>query len=369
MAARTTSDRIAVNTRQPLSRADAGTLGQCRDYRDLFIDWGVRFAMSITVLQKYDWGQALFVLHLSPMGKRKEQHSKKRFETKDKNAPRDDHPGNVGTRGALSHALSSGWVQNSSVAFFVAIVGLVIAMATRSQIKAAVIGVASTATLAVWIIAIVFMKYAGESAFTITKRVLFMSATGEVATSGPFWIKYRSPMGDTLSPLPVSLYVVIQNEQGKALKVASLRVSMQAKGNKWLKLTHVDARVGEVYWLGNNPRQSRQLDNQNQMLDVVLSRPIPANSPVEGWLFFSTREHYPTPAGTQIRTKYVLTDSAGVTTEYTTPFEEVRSDASPDQGGAGENLPMHVGPAVDLSTCCPMQFWVGGIIPVPDKPN
>jgi len=300
---------------------------------------------------------------------KRNKHARKPSKAKGEQAKGEQHDDGFRWKPAAAHAASNGWVQNSGVAFLGAIILLVVAMATSTGTKAAVITAACAGTAFLWIFAIALIKYISEPNIVVAKKVLFVSTTGDIRSSGPFWIRYRSPLGDTLSPLPVSMYIAIHNGQSVPLKIERLWVSMQAKGHDWLQLTHVNAEAGQVFWIGNDLKHARPLDNQNPMIDILIQKPIAANSPVEGWLFFSVNEKYATTPGTLLRFKYLAKDSSGKTMEYTSHFEETQANAPADNGSAGEDIGMHVGTITDLSCCHVFQWWQGGIIPVPDKAN
>src|SRR5581483_2676063 len=62
------------------------------------------------------------------------------------------------SRCAITHAFSSGWVQNSGVGFLFALSALIIAMATSTQVKAAALTFACIGTAALWILTTVIIR-------------------------------------------------------------------------------------------------------------------------------------------------------------------------------------------------------------------
>jgi hypothetical protein len=60
---------------------------------------------------------------------------------------------------ASSHAFSNGWVQNTGVTFLVVVIGLIVAMATSTQVKSAAITLAAVGTALLWIIAIIIIRH------------------------------------------------------------------------------------------------------------------------------------------------------------------------------------------------------------------
>src|SRR5216684_1158536 len=96
------------------------------------------------------------------MGKKSKKRSKKRPKINHKKAAKDnDLPNEI--RRAASYAFSSGWVQNSGIAFLLALIALIIAMTTSTQVKAAALAFAGAGTLFLWILAAAMIKYASES--------------------------------------------------------------------------------------------------------------------------------------------------------------------------------------------------------------
>jgi hypothetical protein len=307
------------------------------------------------------------VVNLFVSKKKHKKHPEEASQAKKEDTPKDDNLlHNI--RAATLHALSNGWVQNSGVAFLLAVIALIIAMETRSQIKSAAIGFAAIGSIALWIFALVVIRYAAAKDIVVTTKFLALNTTEQAKHPGPFWIKYKSPLGDTVSPLPVLMYIVIHNSQATPEKIATLRVSMQAKGDEWLQLMHVDAHEGQIFWIYDDFKKARQLEDPTTMLDFILGSSIPANSSVEGWLYFTTSQEYPCSPGTWMRFKFFLKDTSGKTMECPTEFNVIKKDMSSNRSeGYGENIAIKViGPPVDLSHCA-FKFWTGGVIGVPDK--
>ena len=113
----------------------------------------------------------------------------------------------VGWKDPLERALSSGWVQNSGVAFLGAFILLVVAMVTSTGVKAAAVGFACFGTVFVWILAAAIIKRsatAEDLGNNILRFKLQMSMVPRDAMSSLFWVRQR-PAGDTLSAIPISL--------------------------------------------------------------------------------------------------------------------------------------------------------------------
>jgi hypothetical protein len=103
------------------------------------------------------------------MGRKK---NNKRFKqttgTKRKKAGvEDDLPHAAKREGVIAHAFASGWVQNSGVAFLVALVALAVSIMTRTQIKAATLTFAFSGTAVLWILAAAIIKYIPQPSFSV----------------------------------------------------------------------------------------------------------------------------------------------------------------------------------------------------------
>jgi hypothetical protein len=108
-------------------------------------------------------------------GKKRKKHPKKSPQANKKEASiHDDLPQKSNFSVAVSHAFSSSWVQNSTIAFLGTLIWLVVAMATNTQIKAAAITFGLMGTAALWILAFAVIRYSSESV-----------AVGNVAESNP----------------------------------------------------------------------------------------------------------------------------------------------------------------------------------------
>jgi hypothetical protein len=95
------------------------------------------------------------------MGKKSKSRSKRQPKAKYKEAVKDnDLPNEL--RRTVGRAFLSGWVQNSGIGFLLALLALIIAMTTSSQVKVAALTSAGVGTLFLWILAAAIIKYASE---------------------------------------------------------------------------------------------------------------------------------------------------------------------------------------------------------------
>jgi hypothetical protein len=102
------------------------------------------------------------------------EHAKKHSKAKSKEASIDNNsPYENELRKVVSHAFSSGWVQNSGIGFALILIALIGAIMTSTQVKAAAITTALAGTLFLWILAGVVIKYATESKPNEPKVVYF----------------------------------------------------------------------------------------------------------------------------------------------------------------------------------------------------
>lgn len=167
------------------------------------------------------------------MGKKKNKpHSDKNPKGKHKQAT-GNHNMNHGFKVVVGHAFSSGWVQNSTVAFAGTVVLLVTAMATKTQIRAAAIGVGCMGTIALWVLVVVVMRNADVATPTI---VHFGGLTpgNEASAALPAGTPNNTVqlmLGDDLRVLSASLTPVLQRN-GKPFLTIGVR-----DGVMWITAT------------------------------------------------------------------------------------------------------------------------------------
>jgi hypothetical protein len=94
------------------------------------------------------------------MSKRK-KHAKKYSQTEGKNTKNKTNS-QCELKLSLYHAFSQWWIRALVGAFPIALVGLIVAMATSTEVKAAAITVACIGTLALWAICVEIWRYSGE---------------------------------------------------------------------------------------------------------------------------------------------------------------------------------------------------------------
>jgi len=259
------------------------------------------------------------------MGRKKhKKHPKQGSQAKRKEAPVGNNlPYKSGLSGAISHALSTGWVQNSGVGFLFFFIALMVALMFSSQVKAAAVTFALAGTVFLWILAGVVIRYSNEPqgiAFSLLFKIFEGSHN---PTHGVFWCRYQSGFGDTLSPAPAVLYLTVKNMNPSPLLIENLEVSVQKKGEGWVPLRNIPADGCKWYWIYGDPTKAALLDMAT--LEPRIHSSIPAGETVPGWMFLATTKEYPATEGDSVRWRLRSKDSAGVESEYISPYEVINN--------------------------------------------
>jgi hypothetical protein len=93
--------------------------------------------------------------------KNRNKHARKGAEAKHRQGAKYNDP-REGIVGAIHRSLHSGWVQNVSIAFLLAIGALVASMATSTGVKATAITFAFVGTIALWIFAVSIIRHSSH---------------------------------------------------------------------------------------------------------------------------------------------------------------------------------------------------------------
>lgn len=275
--------------------------------------------------------------------KKKKKRSQRVFQTKNKDATVDKANPNHTLRVAAVDALSSGWVQNSVIAALGMFVLLIVAMATKTQIKTAAISFGLMATAALWIfVAVVVLSVREPGGVAIS--LLFRNFDGSHrADMGAFWCRYPSGFGDTLSPASAALYLTIKNRTTSPLYIERLEISVQKHGEEWQLLRQIPTEECRWYWIYGDIRHARLLEMDG--IDVRSHSSIPGGETILGWIFLATTKEYPVKQGDKLRWRFRVRDSAGTDSEYVSEYEEVNNK-----------------PAIDPSAKQPVPIKATGVI-------
>lgn len=282
--------------------------------------------------------------------KKRKKHPEKSPQANKKEASiHDDLPQKSNFSVAVSHAFSSGWVQNSTIAFLGTLIWLVVAMATNTQIKAAAITFGLMGTAALWILAFAVIRYSSESKEPeLVFSLLFKNFDGSrKPTSGVFWFRYPSGYGDTLSPVSAALYMTVKNPRISPAYIERLEIDVQEQGKRWLSLRHIPAEGGRLYWIYGNITKAGLLNMPT--LDQRIHSSIPPGETITGWIFWAVTEEYPVSEGDKIRWRIRAKDSGGEKSEYISPYEVITNKPAFDTA-MSQPVPMVVtGITEDLS--------------------
>lgn len=280
--------------------------------------------------------------------KKRKKYPKQTTKVKEKQAAEDHNTARSGLRAAIIHALSNGWVQNSGIGFLLTVVGLIVALTMKTQVKAAAITFALVGTAAVWILAVVVIQYSKDSPEELAFSLLFKNFDGSRDPHrGAFWYRYSSAYGDTLSPASAALYLTIKNLRPIPLYVERLEVSVQKKGKSWLRLKHIPADAGRMYWIYGDIQKAALLNMAT--LDQRIHSNIAAGDTAVGWLFLSAPEQYPVAEGDEIRWRLRVKDSSGAEYEHVTEYGTVNNRPEPDNAAAQPVPIVFTGTKEDLS--------------------
>jgi len=81
----------------------------------------------------------------------------------------------------------------------------------------------------------------------------FYIQTKKCLCAPAFWIAFHSvEHGDVLSPVSLVLVFDIVNLQSVPSKIASLGAEIKIGSNEWLRLIHMDAKLGKMVWISKD---------------------------------------------------------------------------------------------------------------------
>ena len=333
-----------MNTSNPLNGANARTFCQCANYRDLLVSaenvWHRLSPYHNKCITIIIFCQAIFLCYtyLAFMGKKKDKkHSKKNAHTQNKNTAKDEDLANKRglLRAAISHALSSGWVQNSTIAFVGAFVLLVAAMVTNTQVKTAAVAFALMGTAALWITAAAVIRYAEPEnpPFAVALETALVGLNRD--NGGPMSIAAEYN-GRYLCPVTLVLFMRLVNRQQVPATISKFAVDVKLKKRgwwdfrtRWLKTTPIPDTMRLLHI---NPPPTApvgaRLDGP-RLEQLINNRPVAANETVRGWILLDVPAEYDESAYQPILFRVSVKDTAG------------NSFTALDSGPTGEE---HIGP-------------------------
>jgi hypothetical protein len=272
-------------------------------------------------------------MHLMPKKNRK-RNTKKKPESKAKQSEQPEHAMN-----RIVHAFVSDRLVQSITLTVISLITSIICIALKmNTFKIAVITACVFLTLLIWVIGVRLIVSPNGSEPTL----LFKVNTGILANDIPaFWLRYRSSLGDTRSPMPIALYASVTNTKDFPVTLDRISVKARLNGAKWVKFLHVPTNAGDACWMyGGSLKDVGLLDLTTNCLDQLLDdKPIGGHSTVRGWIFFDTETPFITTEGDTITYKWNADDSTGEKYEMTTESPiRTHVEASQDAELAGSKL-------------------------------
>jgi hypothetical protein len=299
--------------------------------------------------------------------KKNKKHSKKSASAKGKETRIGNNPPHESILGrAVTHALSSGWVQNSGVGFLFIFVALIVAYMTKTQVKAAALTFAFAGTVFLWIAAGFVIKYASGDGDLLFKVNMSMLTNGVP----PWYLRYQSPLGDTMAPMPIALFASVTNTKEIPLRLDSIGVRAQLNGGKWINFRYVNTIAGDVYWMyGGNLVDAGLLDLSGNGLDRLLLKPVAPHDTVRGWIFFDTKEPFPTADGDTVRFMWKAQDSTGEKYTFTSESSPVKTKVeTPEDVDLAGAVFVFSRAHIDLSSAgIKFKKFDDVVIPIPNK--
>ncbi len=270
-------------------------------------------------------------------GKHKKRAKKSTHAKNEQTAKYEDSRGRVGLKAALSHAFSSGWVQNSGVGFLLALIALIVAIVTATQIKTAAITFALVATAFVWILAGVVVKSAEAAPLPFTADPLILWVA-EVRDGGQIFAAYNKAL--THVPLLVNMRVV--NLQDVPSRIKTFKIEIKSKQGRWifpdtwLSAVLVPESMPLV-WVNLPPNPSLRMQLIGDRLESVLNnRPLQAHETVTGWVALDVPPEYDTAVRPLVfRISIKDTAGHGVTVVAPSPNADNAGNIVPPAGFGG----------------------------------
>jgi hypothetical protein len=190
--------------------------------------------------------------------------------------------------------------------------------------KSQIIAGAAGLTVLVWVAAAVMISQIGtpgESPFLLSIETAWQGATRD---STQIVATFRSGLGDSVTPVPIALFVRIVNRQSIPSTVDTLRVQVAVGkqswfgGFKWIDTKELPDYL-PLYWVNKFPNECKPMQLVGPRLKEVLEKgPIPPHGTVEGWLLLDVPQSYnsaPSPRTYRLRAKDTENHSAVFVTQ------------------------------------------------------
>jgi hypothetical protein len=267
-------------------------------------------------------------------------HSKKGPQAEAEHSPRQEHYNHVPWKNAVTHALSSGWVQNSGVAFLLLLAALVAAIMTSTQIKAAAITAALAGTFFLWIFAAAVIRHAGDEnpPFAAFIQTAVIGDQRGTQLFGEYNRTY-------LAQIEFILYVKLTNNLSSQSTISDVKVEVRRKKgwwifpDRWMPTTPI-YRGLRLIWVNPPPKPSQLIELEPPRLEPILDRALPPHETVEGCLLLDVGKEWLTAPRPPLY-RFTIRDTAG--------NKEVIIDDVSHGGNMGNAIGFHAVDDVDVS--------------------
>jgi len=190
-----------------------------------------------------------------------------------------------------------GWISNLLTGGIPILVSLLIVPMLNTR-KSQIIAGAAGLTVLVWVLAAVMIseiEISDGSPFLLSIETAWQGATRD---STQIVATYRGGRGDTITPVPIALFLRIVNRQSIPARIDTLRIQVAHAKRRWLSgFQWMDTKelpdILPLYWVNSFPDECRPMQLIGPRLTRVLEKgPIPPNETVEGWLLLDVPESY-----------------------------------------------------------------------------
>jgi hypothetical protein len=231
------------------------------------------------------------------MGNKKRRNRPPIHTSQAKNKPivNDRHPIKSNFRLALARTFSSGWVQNSGVAFLLSVVAVIGAVMTSTQIKTAIIFFAGAGTIFLWI-------FAAEMIRSLTPEIppfafaMEFTYKGETRDATQMYARY----GQFLSPIPIAMYVRLVNQQDVPASITKFKMEVEEEKrfwflpNKWMRTVTIRDTM-PLLWLSGNPRVYKEMQVGGGYLESIMENHVLApHETIHGWVLLDVPAEFDT---------------------------------------------------------------------------
>jgi hypothetical protein len=129
-----------------------------------------------------------------------------------------------------------------------------------------------------------------EPQFLISEPRSIINMKRDVLATLPFWVRYISGHGDTISPVAVMFFIDVTSNVSTPEKIKDYSVAIKTAECGWVYLAPIRMRSVKVLFIPpGGIQKARPLNFTTNGLDYLLGNPIPPFGTVSGWLLFDTR--------------------------------------------------------------------------------